>query len=216
MLEEKGSLTACCHQVKRLISKRDNRLKENKEKADLGQKKKAASANNELVREMYVSTRPTLQATMLILFALQTTSAELHVLPTQHCPCASLPGFSRYQLLISFSGGEAVSVSVDVLRSLCLTKYSELLETMMTCLYAKCNAIITDCVMAELEKLGPKYRIALRIARDERLTRLKCDHKGTYADDCIVDRIQKHRIYIVATNDKDLKRRIRKVGVPLD
>lgn len=70
--------------------------------------------------------------------------------------------------------------------------------------------------MAELEKLGPKYRIALRIARDERFERLKCDHAGTYADDCIVDRVQKSKIYLVATNDKDLKRRIRKVpGVPI-
>ncbi|RYP29061.1 hypothetical protein DL767_006923 [Monosporascus sp. MG133] len=52
--------------------------------------------------------------------------------------------------------------------------------------------------MMELEKLGPKYRI------------------GTYADDCIVDRVMKHRIYIVATNDKDLCRRIRKIpGVPI-
>ncbi|KAK4138761.1 Fcf1-domain-containing protein [Trichocladium antarcticum] len=91
-----------------------------------------------------------------------------------------------------------------------------LLETAMDCLYASCNIIITSCVMAELEKLGPKYRVALMIARDERWTRLTCDHKGTYADDCIVDRIQKHRIYIVATNDRDLKRRIRKVpGVPI-
>lgn len=65
--------------------------------------------------------------------------------------------------------------------------------------------------MAELEKLGPKYRIALRIARDERWERLQCSHKGTYADDCIVDRIIKHKIYIVATNDRDLKRRVRKV-----
>ena len=32
--------------------------------------------------------------------------------------------------------------------------------------------------MAELEKLGARYRIALRIARDERWERLKCDHKG--------------------------------------
>jgi hypothetical protein len=36
--------------------------------------------------------------------------------------------------------------------------------------------------MAEMEKLGPKYRIALQIARDERWHRLACDHKGTYAD----------------------------------
>lgn len=71
-------------------------------------------------------------------------------------------------------------------------------------------------VMAELEKLGPKYRIALRIARDERWERLKCDHKGVYADDCLVDRVMKHKVYIVATNDRDLKRRIRKIpGVPI-
>ncbi len=60
--------------------------------------------------------------------------------------------------------------------------------------------------------------MALMQARDERFTFITCDHKGTYADDvgsllvpwsfdwlanparpqCIVDRIQKHRIYIVA------------------
>ncbi|KAL8817112.1 MAG: hypothetical protein Q9191_008210 [Dirinaria sp. TL-2023a] len=92
----------------------------------------------------------------------------------------------------------------------------ELQSTMMDCLYAKCIPIITDCVMAELEKLGPKYRIALRIARDERWERLKCDHKGVYADDCLVDRVMKHKIYIIATNDRDLKRRVRKIpGVPL-
>lgn len=91
-----------------------------------------------------------------------------------------------------------------------------LLETLMDTLYAKAIPIITSCVMAELEKLGPKYRIALRIARDERWERLKCDHKGVYADDCIVDRVMKHKIYLVATNDRDLKRRIRKVpGVPI-
>ncbi|KAI0123120.1 FCF1 small subunit [Xylariales sp. AK1849] len=91
-----------------------------------------------------------------------------------------------------------------------------LLESMMDLLYAKCIPIITDCVMAELEKLGPRYRIALRIARDTRWERLKCDHKGIYADDCIVDRCVKHRIYLVATNDKDLKNRIRRIpGVPI-
>jgi len=95
-------------------------------------------------------------------------------------------------------------------------KKLELLPTMMDCLYAKCIPVITDCVMSELEKLGSRYRIALRIARDERWERLKCDHKGVYADDCIVDRIMKHKIFIVATNDRDLKRRIRKVpGVPI-
>ncbi|CAZ79203.1 unnamed protein product [Tuber melanosporum] len=61
-----------------------------------------------------------------------------------------------------------------------------------------------------------RYRIALRIARDPRFERARCDHKGTYADDCIVNRVLQHKIYIVATNDRDLKRRVRKIpGVPI-
>ncbi|EME79962.1 uncharacterized protein MYCFIDRAFT_31888 [Pseudocercospora fijiensis CIRAD86] len=91
-----------------------------------------------------------------------------------------------------------------------------LLPTLMDTLYATCTPVITSCVMAELEKLGPKYRIALQIARDERWERLKCDHTGTYADDCIVTRVMQQRIYLVATNDRDLKRRLRKIpGVPI-
>jgi U3 small nucleolar RNA-associated protein 24 len=89
-------------------------------------------------------------------------------------------------------------------------------STLTTTLLATCTPIITTCVMAELEKLGPKYRIALQMARDEKFERLPCDHKGTYADDCIVDRVMKQRVYLVATNDRDLKRRVRKVpGVPI-
>lgn len=65
-----------------------------------------------------------------------------------------------------------------------------LLESAMDALYASVNIIITDCVMAELEKLGPKYRMALMIARDERWTRLTCDHKGTYADDVRIPNIR--------------------------
>ncbi|RZC91215.1 hypothetical protein C5167_027279 [Papaver somniferum] len=104
----------------------------------------------------------------------------------------------------------------------------DLEKAMMDCLYAKCTPCITDCVMAELEKLGQKYRVALRldvylrssiafkIAKDPRFERLPCTHKGTYADDCLVDRITQHKCYIVATCDRDLKRRIRKVpGVPI-
>lgn len=87
----------------------------------------------------------------------------------------------------------------------------EVIPTMMDCLYAKCIPVITDCVLAELEKLGQKYRLALRVAKDPRFERIRCDHKGTYADDCLVDRVIKHRVYIVATNDRDLKRRIRYV-----
>jgi U3 small nucleolar RNA-associated protein 24 len=41
-------------------------------------------------------------------------------------------------------------------------------------MYAKCVPYITDCVMAELEKLGQSFRIALRIAKDIRFERLPC------------------------------------------
>jgi len=92
----------------------------------------------------------------------------------------------------------------------------EMVQSMMECLFAKCTPIITDCVMAELEKLGPKFRVALRIAKDPRFERLPCGHSGTYADDCIVSRVTQHKCYIVATCDRDLKRRIRKIpGIPI-
>ncbi|KKY39173.1 hypothetical protein UCDDA912_g00799 [Diaporthe ampelina] len=87
---------------------------------------------------------------------------------------------------------------------------------LMDLLLAKCTPIVSDCVLAELEKLGPKYRLALRAARDERHQRLRCQHTGTYADDCIVQRVMQHRIYLVGTNDAELRRRLRKIpGVPL-
>ncbi|XP_065608656.1 rRNA-processing protein FCF1 homolog [Cyrtonyx montezumae] len=92
----------------------------------------------------------------------------------------------------------------------------DLVQSMMDCLYAKCIPCITDCVMAEIEKLGQRYRVALRIAKDPRFERLPCMHKGTYADDCLVQRVTQHKCYIVATVDKELKRRIRKIpGVPI-
>jgi U3 small nucleolar RNA-associated protein 24 len=92
----------------------------------------------------------------------------------------------------------------------------EMYRSMMDCLLAKCIPCITDCVMAELEKLGSKYRLALRLAKDPRFERLPCSHSGTYADDCLIQRCQQHRCYIVATMDKDLKRKIRKIpGVPI-
>ncbi|XP_022653173.1 rRNA-processing protein FCF1 homolog isoform X2 [Varroa destructor] len=92
----------------------------------------------------------------------------------------------------------------------------DIVQAMMDCLYAKCIPYITDCVMGELERLGTKYRVALRIARDPRFERLTCSHKGIYADDCLIKRITEHKCYIVGTCDKDLKRRIRKIpGVPI-
>lgn len=86
----------------------------------------------------------------------------------------------------------------------------------MDALYAKCVPCITDCVIGELERLGPKFRVALKAAKDPRIERLSCTHKGIYADDCICHRVEANPVYIVATCDKDLKRRLRKIpGVPI-
>ncbi|KAJ5151785.1 rRNA-processing protein FCF1 [Penicillium capsulatum] len=159
-------------QAKRAISLRDNRLKENQQKA---QPKK-----DDLVRE---------------------------------APQAPSSLFFQYNTALT----PPYSVLVDTnFISHTIQHKLDIIPTMMDCLYAKCTPVITDCVLAELEKLGQKYRLALRVAKDPRFERIKCDHKGTYADDCIVDRIIKHRIYIAATNDRDLKRRIRKIpGAPI-
>ncbi|EGD94308.1 hypothetical protein TESG_01828 [Trichophyton tonsurans CBS 112818] len=161
--------------VKKIISQKDNRLKQNQAKAE----EKKAKADN-VVREIP-------QAPSALFFQFNTSLAP------------------PYSILVDTNFlSHTVQHKLDVIPS------------MMDCLFAKCIPIITDCVLAELEKLGPKYRLALRIAKDPRFERLKCDHTGTYADDCIVDRVIKHRIYIVATNDRYLKRRIRKIpGVPV-
>lgn len=85
----------------------------------------------------------------------------------------------------------------------------------MDCLLAKCIPCITDCVMGELEKLGGKYKIALRLAKDPRFERIPCNCKGCYADDCLTNMVKQWRCFIVATCDKELRGRIRKIpGVP--
>lgn len=88
-------------------------------------------------------------------------------------------------------------------------------QAFMDCLLAKTVPYATECIVAELEKLGAKYRIALQIVKNT-FEILPCSHKGTYADDCIVDRVSKHRCYMVGTCDKELKGRIRKIpGIPI-
>lgn len=92
----------------------------------------------------------------------------------------------------------------------------DLIDGMQKCLLAKCVPIVTDCVVAELEKLGRKFHLALKLTKDPRVRHLKCGCHGNYADDCIVNQVTKNRVYCVATNDKDLRRRIRKIpGVPI-
>jgi len=90
----------------------------------------------------------------------------------------------------------------------------DIVQGMMDCLYAKCTPYVIHAVIAELEKLGPKFRVALRISKDPRFERLPTETE--YADDELVKLVKQHPCFIVATCDRDLKRRIRKIpGVPI-
>ena len=93
----------------------------------------------------------------------------------------------------------------------------DLVRGMTDCLLAKCIPVVLDSVMSELEKLGSRYRLALRLAKDPRFLRMPSYlERGTYADDDIVEHCRVHRCFIVATCDKDLRRRLRKIpGVPI-
>ncbi|XP_062502721.1 rRNA-processing protein FCF1 homolog [Corticium candelabrum] len=162
--------------MKRMISPKDMRLKQNQERAKKAEKK---------AKEQQVRNVPQVPSALFFTYNTQLGPPFYVIVDTN---------------FINFS----IKNKLDVFQS------------MMDCLYAKCIPCITDCVMGELEKLGPKFRVALRIAKDPRFEMLPCMHKGTYADDCIVNRVTEHKCYIVATCDRDLKRRIRKIpGVPI-
>ena len=42
------------------------------------------------------------------------------------------------------------------------------MKNSMDCLLGKIIPIVTDCVIGELEKLGSKYRMALKLTKDPR------------------------------------------------
>jgi len=138
---------------------------------------------------------------------------DLTVVPKRELPQTSSALFFEYNNQL----GPPYHIILDTnFINFAIKNKLDVMQSMMDCLYAKCTPYITDCVMGELEKLGAKYRIALKIVKDPRFERLPCFHKGTYADDCLVQRVTQHKCYIVATCDKDLKRRIRKIpGVPI-
>ncbi|KAI5168405.1 U3 small nucleolar RNA-associated protein 24 [Pancytospora epiphaga] len=98
----------------------------------------------------------------------------------------------------------------------CIRKKLVLKDTISDCLQGDVNLFVTECVFAELEKLGRIYRIAVSMLRTMNVPTLKCLHKGTYADNCIFQRIKEFKCYVVATSDTNLRQRIKKVpGVPI-
>lgn len=60
----------------------------------------------------------------------------------------------------------------------------DLVKGMMDCLYAECTPCITDCVMAELEKLGQKYRVALKVAKVNRARAAAEHHRFHHSRKC--------------------------------
>eukprot|EP00823_Brevimastigomonas_motovehiculus_P007804 TRINITY_DN697_c3_g1_i1.p1 TRINITY_DN697_c3_g1~~TRINITY_DN697_c3_g1_i1.p1 ORF type:complete len:197 (+),score=45.42 TRINITY_DN697_c3_g1_i1:74-664(+) len=172
----KATRTKKFAKVKRLISPKDSRLKNNQKKAEQKQEEKKKESVNRV---------------------------------------AKIPSHMFFSYNTSLGPPYHIIIDTNFI-NFALQNRLDVYKASMDCLLAKCTIYISDCVMAELEKLGSKYRVALRIAKDPRFERLPCTHKGTYADDCIVQRVTQNKCYIVATCDRDLKRRIRKIpGVPI-
>ena len=92
----------------------------------------------------------------------------------------------------------------------CIRKKKDLEEVLIDCLDGEVQLYVPECVFGELEKLGRVYRLALNLIRGSKHEVLKCDHKGVYADDCIINRIKESKNYIIATTDTNLRQRIKK------
>jgi U3 small nucleolar RNA-associated protein 24 len=87
----------------------------------------------------------------------------------------------------------------------------DLFEGLLNCLCALYIPVVSRCVIMELEKLGVRFRLALKCIRDDRIIKLECNHPPNivYADDCIYNTAKNFKCFIIATCDKDLKRRIK-------
>lgn len=98
----------------------------------------------------------------------------------------------------------------------CIRKKQDLENVLIDCLDANVKLYVPECVLSELEKLGRVFRVATSMIKRLNITRLTCQHKGTYADDCILKRVTEFKCYIVATTDVGLRQRIKKIpGVPV-
>jgi U3 small nucleolar RNA-associated protein 24 len=94
----------------------------------------------------------------------------------------------------------------------------DLLAGFLDCLCTLYIPCVSSCVIMELEKLGAKFRLALKCIRDERIIKLECCHKPNiiYADDCIYNTAKHFKCFIIATCDKELKRRIKNLkNIPI-
>jgi len=94
-----------------------------------------------------------------------------------------------------------------------LKNKTDVFSEFMDCFSGKTVICVTECVILELEKLGHRFRLALRCLMDKRIQKINCLHPSEiiYADDCICETIKVFKIFFVATCDKALKLRIKKI-----
>ncbi len=130
--------------VKRMISKNDPRLKTNIKPEDRNKLLKlAADKRKEREERTGKSSNPNSDAKKI-------DGAKI-----QRVAKASSSLFFRYNTQL----GPPYRILVDTnFINFAIQNKLDLFTAMMDCLLAKCIPIVTDCVMAELEKLGPKYR----------------------------------------------------------
>lgn len=105
------------------------------------------------------------------------------------CQLAELKEFTLSADSSGEGGNELPVCIVQAAGWLCLTATCclqiDLVKGMMDCLYAECKPCITDCVIAELEKLGQRYRVALKVAKVQLLLLLCCATlESTYTSLC--------------------------------
>uniref|UniRef100_A0A914L5Q5 Uncharacterized protein n=1 Tax=Meloidogyne incognita TaxID=6306 RepID=A0A914L5Q5_MELIC len=93
----------------------------------------------------------------------------------------------------------------------------DIMKGFKDCLRDKVIPYIPKCVIVELQRKKRRFKAALEIINDHRWQRLHCSHKKSiYPDECIIHRVEEHKNCIVATCDRDLRRRIRKIlDVPI-
>ncbi|RYP88473.1 hypothetical protein DL770_004637 [Monosporascus sp. CRB-9-2] len=209
-------------QVKRVISRRDSRRKENAGKADAANAQKAkVTANNDIIREV-----PQMPSSLFFQFnenlkppysVLVDTNFLSHTVQRKLPLLESMMELEKlgpkYRII-----GQALRIARDERweRLECDHKVTMTpVPPASICGLCEEHVVHRYASSALLMRIGRNSSRALNVSSERSLTGIP-DEKGTYADDCIVDRVMKHRIYIVATNDKDLCRRIRKIpGVPI-
>ena len=89
-----------------------------------------------------------------------------------------------------------------------------LVDSLLRCLNTMVVPCVSECVLLELEKLGPKFKLALKFLKNRKIIKIKCFHQDNiiYADDCIFNNIFLYRYFIVATCDIKLKKRIKQIN----